>query len=77
MIPECEHSILMEEEVLEESCYYEDCGQSRCEQTAWEVYQRILQRLQAQTQESATDDSDLMKQLWLASFTGRPIQYQS
>ncbi|XP_037714506.1 ventrally expressed gene D protein [Drosophila subpulchrella] len=80
MIPQSENPPLTEDTYLEESQFSEHCGQSRCgqAQTAFEVYQRILHRLQTQPQENGTraDDNELEKQIWLASFTGRPIQYK-
>ncbi|KAH8401509.1 hypothetical protein KR009_006016 [Drosophila setifemur] len=76
MIPQSENSTLIEDTFPEEPQLSEEsrCGQ---DQRALEVYQRILQRLQTQPQEYAikTNESDLMKQIWIASFTGRPIQY--
>ncbi|XP_017007945.2 ventrally expressed gene D protein [Drosophila takahashii] len=81
MIPQSENNPLAKDTYVEESQFSEHCGQSRCgqNQTAFEVYQRIVHRLQANTQESdyKANDSELQKQIWLASFTGRPIQYQS
>ncbi|XP_016930606.3 ventrally expressed gene D protein [Drosophila suzukii] len=80
MIPQSENTPLTEDTYLEESQFSEHCGQSRCgqAQTAFEVYQRILHRLQNQPQENGTraNENELEKQIWLASFTGRPIQYQ-
>jgi len=80
MIPQSENTPLTEDTYLEESQFSEHCGQNRCgqAQTAFEVYQRILHRLQNQPQENGTraNENELEKQIWLASFTGRPIQYQ-
>ncbi|KAH8348829.1 hypothetical protein KR084_011658 [Drosophila pseudotakahashii] len=80
MIPQSENNPLAEDTYDEEAQFSEHCGQSRCgqNQTAFEVYQRILHRLQAHAQENDTkvNDNELQKQIWLASFTGRPIQYQ-
>ncbi|XP_017078860.1 ventrally expressed gene D protein [Drosophila eugracilis] len=82
MIPQSDNPSLNEDTYVEESQFPgpEHCGQSRCgqSQTAYEVYQRILQRLQPHPQEKTAkaNENELEKQIWLASFTGRPIQYR-
>ncbi|XP_017110519.1 ventrally expressed gene D protein [Drosophila elegans] len=80
MIPQNENpAIILDDTYVEEHQFSDHCGQSLCgqAQTAFEVYQRILHRLQNHPHENPTkaSESDLMKQIWLASFTGRPIQY--
>ncbi|XP_017054283.1 ventrally expressed gene D protein [Drosophila ficusphila] len=80
MLPQTETPSSIENTYVEAPQFAEHCGQSRCgqAQTAFEVYQRILQRLQANQQENLEEakENDLIKQIWLDSFTGRPIQYQ-
>ncbi|XP_016987459.1 ventrally expressed gene D protein [Drosophila rhopaloa] len=79
MIPQNENPPSIQDTYIEEPQFSDHCGQSRCgqAQTALEVYQRILHRIHNQPQENDTkaSENDLMKQIWLASFTGRPIQY--
>ncbi|XP_034653219.1 ventrally expressed gene D protein [Drosophila subobscura] len=81
MIPQSESPALFEDNFIGESLPGpEDCGQSRCgqNQTALEVYERILQRLQSQQEAYASrvEKAALMKQIWIASFTGSRLQYQ-
>ncbi|ALC40517.1 ventrally-expressed-protein-D [Drosophila busckii] len=59
------------------------CEESRCNQpqTAVEIYHRILERLQRQSEQHHMDKTadqiseDLLKQIWIASFTGGNIYY--
>lgn len=82
MIPQSESPASFEDSYAGEPQFSEDssCGQSRCgqAQTALEVYQRILQRLESQREENTEKaiENDLMKQIWIASFTGKTIQYR-
>ncbi|XP_043645933.1 ventrally expressed gene D protein [Drosophila teissieri] len=80
MIPHSENPFSSEDTFVEEPQFSEHCGNSRCgqPQTAYEVYHRILQRLQAQEHKASTEanEQELRKQIWIASFTGRPLQYQ-
>ncbi|EDV55596.1 ventrally expressed gene D protein [Drosophila erecta] len=80
MIPLSENPFSIEDTYVEEPQSSEHCGSSRCgqPQTAYVVYHRILQRLQAQEHKSSTEpnEKELRKQIWIASFTGRPLQYQ-
>ncbi|BFG05059.1 ventrally expressed gene D protein [Drosophila madeirensis] len=81
MIPQSESPALFEDNFIWESLPGpEDCEQSRCgqNQTALEVYERILQRLQSQQEAYASrvEKAALMKQIWIASFTGSRLQYQ-
>ncbi|XP_022233456.1 ventrally expressed gene D protein [Drosophila obscura] len=83
MIPQCESPAVFEENFVGESSHSgpEDCEQSRCGQgqTALEVYERILRRLQSSQQDphaSRVDEAVLMKQIWIASFTGSRLQYR-
>ncbi|XP_017148702.1 ventrally expressed gene D protein [Drosophila miranda] len=81
MIPQSESPALFEDNFVGEShtvpenCEHSRCGQS---QTALEVYERILRRLQSQQEvyASRVDEAALMKQIWIASFTGSRLQYR-
>ncbi|KAH8299681.1 hypothetical protein KR044_004545 [Drosophila immigrans] len=57
------------------------CEESRCNdlQTAAEVYRRIVERLQRQTQcqNTQTQHEETLKQLWIASFTGGNVYYRA
>ncbi|XP_016953190.1 ventrally expressed gene D protein [Drosophila biarmipes] len=79
MIPQSE-SPQTQDTYVKESQFSEHCGQSRCgqAQTAFEVYQRLVDRLQIHPQEMGKQPNrnELERQIWLASFTGRPLQYQ-
>ncbi|XP_017027562.1 ventrally expressed gene D protein [Drosophila kikkawai] len=79
MIPQSEGPALFEDSYAGEPHFSEDsaCGQSRCgkTQTALEVYQRILQRLERQEDTTKAHQNDLKRQIWIASFTGGTIQY--
>ncbi|EDW56766.1 ventrally expressed gene D protein [Drosophila sechellia] len=80
MIPHCENPFSIEDTYVEEPQFSEQCGHSRCgqPQTAYEVYQRILLRLQAQehTRSTEANECEIRKKFWIASFTGRTLQYQ-
>ncbi|KAH8321444.1 hypothetical protein KR074_004852 [Drosophila pseudoananassae] len=80
MIPQTENIDSIEETLLEECQFFEDCGESSCDraETAMEVCHRILQRLSTHPQDYSTkmNESDFLKQIWIASFTGGPIQYR-
>ncbi|KAH8304843.1 hypothetical protein KR059_000096, partial [Drosophila kikkawai] len=81
MIPPSEGPALLEYSYAGESQFSEDsaCGQSRCgkAQTALEVYQRILQRLERQEDTTKAHQNDLKRQIWIASFTGETISFGS
>lgn len=80
MIPHSENPFSIEDTYVEVPQFSEQCGNSRCgqPQTAYEVYQRILLRLQAQehTRSTEANEYEIRKKFWIASFTGRPLQYQ-
>ncbi|XP_020799152.1 ventrally expressed gene D protein [Drosophila serrata] len=80
MIPQSEGPALIEDSYAGEpqfSSADSSCGQSSCgkAQTALEVYQRILQRLEQQEDTTKSRQNDLKRQIWIASFTGGTIQY--
>ncbi|KAH8376241.1 hypothetical protein KR200_008923 [Drosophila serrata] len=80
MIPQSEGPALIEDLYAGEpqlSSGDSSCGQSSCgkAQTALEVYQRILQRLEQQEDTTKSRQNDLKRQIWIASFTGGTIQY--
>ncbi|KAH8291279.1 hypothetical protein KR054_010285 [Drosophila jambulina] len=80
MIPQSESPALFEDSCAGEfqlSSEDSACGQSRCgkAQTALEVYQRILQRLELEENNTKAHHDELKRQIWIASFTGGTIQY--